>query len=102
MIAIPMGVKLFRPSEADGVHRGDIQQTFDHLGFLGAGDGMHAINNEAGHAVDAQPVGPKVVGVNASVSASEARKRRTARRVHAAGGGNRGQDGVVADVVAHR
>ena len=36
----------------------------DHLGFLCAGDGVHAVHDEAGHAVDPQAVGPQIVGMH--------------------------------------
>jgi hypothetical protein len=43
-------------------HR-DVQQAFQYLRLLRAGDGVAAADQEAGHAVDAQPMRPQVLGV---------------------------------------
>ena len=44
--------------------QGDIQQPFQHLGFLRAGDGLLPGNDEAGHAIDPQPMGAEVFGMH--------------------------------------
>ena len=41
-----------------------IQQPFQHLGLLGAGDGLLSCDDEAGHAIDPQPMRAEVFGMH--------------------------------------
>jgi hypothetical protein len=43
---------------------GQVDQPFEHLGFLSTGDGVLAVDQKAGNPVDAQPVGVQVFGVD--------------------------------------
>ena len=80
--------------------RRDIQQSLDHLRFLRAGDGMAAGDDEAWHAVDAQPVRPEVVGVHGVhlIAAGEEARAPPPSRPQAAA--IAASTRVVADVVA--
>jgi hypothetical protein len=44
--------------------RSHVEQPLDHFRLLRPGDRMAPGNDEAGHAVDAQPVRPQAVGMN--------------------------------------
>ena len=41
-----------------------IQQPFQNLGFLGAGNGLLSRDDEAGHAIDAKPMRAEVFGMH--------------------------------------
>ncbi len=64
-------------SDLDRVDRGNVEQPLDHLGFLRPGYRMRALDNETRHAIDSEPMGSQIVGVNGFGLLFEARKRRT-------------------------
>src|SRR5947208_1183065 len=64
---------------------GEVEQALDHVRLLGPGDRMPSGHDEAGHAVDAEPVGAEIVGVDGVDVLLAAQEGAGGDRVEAAG-----------------